>query len=265
MIFHLYIKGVKMKKWSEIKQATLNKLMMTEAEARQQEYLGKFQGYANECLNIIANGVKPRIKAFRVFVVGDVLSNIDSRYRIVEGSDFKYDGVLGFVIYNQNGIAAEVVPDRNVAYYDKNKKSAYIFGNDRLERLPVYNLSDTITMPDDFLSYADMINYHNNEPWSDIVYLSDRDFVVGELGDYVIYYNALWDDVTEQDVKEDTELTTHISVLNCLPTYIASQCLAQDDVQRSASLRNEFESMLSRLDTNVMYQGQHYRSTGGWY
>lgn len=207
MIFHLYIKGVKMKKWSEIKQLTLNKLMMTEAEARQQEYLGKFQGYANECLNIIANGVKPRIKAFRFSVLAD---------------------------------------DMPTAVGD-------------------YHLSDIITMPDDFLSYADMINYHNNEPWSDIVYLSDRDFVVGELGDYVIYYNALWDDITEQNVKEDTELTTHISVLNCLPTYIASQCLAQDDVQRSASLRNEFESILSRLDTNVMYQGQHYQSKGGWY
>lgn len=207
MIFHLYIKGVKMKKWSEIKQLTLNKLMMTEAEARQQEYLGKFQGYANECLNIIANGVKPRIKAFRFSVLAD---------------------------------------DMPTAVGD-------------------YHLSDIITMPDDFLSYADMINYHNNEPWSDIVYLSDRDFVVGELGDYVIYYNALWDDITEQNVKEDTELTIHISVLNCLPTYIASQCLAQDDVQRSASLRNEFESILSRLDTNVMYQGQHYQSKGGWY
>lgn len=207
MIFHLYIKGVKMKKWSEIKQATLNKLFMTEAEARQQLYLANFQGYANEGLNIIANGVKPRIKAFRFSVLAD---------------------------------------DVPTAVGD-------------------YNLSDIITMPDDFLSYADMTNYHNNTPWNDIVYLSDRDFVVGELGDYVIYYNALWEDITEQDIKEDTELTTHISVLNCLPTYIASQCLAQDDVQRSASLRNEFESMLSRLDTNIMYQEQHYQSKGGWY
>ena len=207
MIFHLYIKGVKMKKWSEIKQATLNKLFMTEAEARQQLYLANFQGYANEGLNIIANGVKPRIKAFRFSVLAD---------------------------------------DVPTAVGD-------------------YNLKDIITMPDDFLSYADMTNYHNNTPWNDIVYLSDRDFVVGELGDYVIYYNALWDDITEQNIKEDTELTTHISVLNCLPTYIASQCLAQDDVQRSASLRNEFESMLSRLDTNIMYQEQHYQSKGGWY
>lgn len=196
-----------MKKWSEIKQATLDKLFMTEAEARQQDYLAKFQGYANECLNIIANGVKPRIKSFKF----------------------------------------EVIPDNEPII------------------LGYYNLSDVITMPDDFLSFADMIIYRNNEPYDEIVYLSDRDFVVGELGEYVIYYNALWDDITENDIKEDTALTTHFSVINCLPTYIASQCLAQDDVQRSAILKNEFELMLSRLDTNIMYQEQHYKSTGGWY
>ena len=193
-----------MKKWSEIKQATLDKLFMTEAEARQQEYLAKFQRFANECQTIIANGVKPRIAAFKFTVVAN---------------DAEGD----------------------------------------------YHLNDVITMPDDFLSFADMTNYHNNKPYDDIVYLSDRDFVVGELGDYVIYYNALWEDITQEVIDEDSVLTTHTSVLNCLPTYIASQCLAQDDIQRSTSLKNDFELMLSRLDTNIMYQEQHYKSTGGWY
>lgn len=198
-----------MKKWSEIKQATLDKLFMTEAEASQQDYLAKFQRFANEALNIIANGVKPQIKAFRFSVLAD---------------------------------------DVPTAIGD-------------------YHIKDVIAMPEDFISFSDMTNYHNNTPWNDIVYLGDRYIAVGELGDYVIYYNALWEEITDDNVnpKIDTPLTTHISVLNCLPTYIASQCLAQDDVQRSASLRNEFESMLSRLDTNIMYQEQHYQSKGGWY
>lgn len=196
-----------MKKWSEIKQATLDKLFLTEAEAIQQGYLAKFRYLANECLNIIANGVKPRIAAFKFSVVSDDV--------------------------------------------EKTKDE--------------YHLSDIVTMPEDFLSFADLINYHNNKPWNDIVYLSDTDFVVGELGDYVVYYNATWDNITEDDITNDTELTTHVSVINCLPTYIASQLLSQDDVQRSAILKNEFELMLSRLDTNVLYQGNHYQSSGGWY
>ena len=259
MIFHLYIKGVKMKKWSEIKQATLNKLFMTEAEARQQLYLANFQGYANECLNIIANGVKPRIVGFS-FRVFD---------KIVYGNDFVYDAGRNVVTYTPaalgNGEREQITPDKTTIYYqDDDNKFTMTNGTWLLDKGAFY-INDRVIMPEDFLSFADMINYHNNKPWNDIVYLSDREIAVGETGQYVIYYNALWEDITEEDIKNDNALTTHLSVLNCLPTYIASQCLAQDDVQRSASLRNEFESMLSRLDTNVMYQGQHYQSKGGWY
>lgn len=198
-----------MKKWSEIKQATLDKLFLTIDEADDQGYLSKFRYLANECLNIIANGVKPKIKVFNF----------------------------------------EIVEDKPGIVLQENQ----------------YTLSNTITMPEDFLSFADMIVYHNNMPYDEVVYLSDRDFVVGETGRYFIYYNATWDNITEEDVQTDKVLTTDISVLNCLPTYIASQCLSQDDVQRSAILKNEFELMLSRLDTNIMYQNNHFRSSGGWY
>lgn len=196
-----------MKKWSEIKQATLDKLFMTEEEARQQEYLAKFKYLANECLNIIANGVKPRIVAFKFEMVSDDIDKTDNKYHV----------------------------------------------------------GDVVTMPDDFLSFADMVVHHNNEPYDEVVYMGDRDIVVGELGSYLIYYNATWEDITEDDIKNDNALTTPVSVINCLPTYMASQLLSQDDIQRSAILKNEFELMLSRLDTNIMYQENHYRSSGGWY
>ena len=207
MIFHIKI-GEKMNKWSEIKQATLDKLFLTIDEADDQGYLSKFRYLANEGLNIIANGVKPQIKAFAFEVVED-------------------DGAT--------------------------------LGENQ------YVLKNAITMPDDFLSFADMTVYHNNIPYDEIVYLSDRDIGVGAVGNYVIYYNATWDNITEEDVRTDNKLSTHVSVINCLPTYIASQVLSQDDVQRSAILKNEFELMLSRLDTNIMYQNNHYRSSGGWY
>ena len=196
-----------MNKWSEIKQATLDKLFLSEEEARQQGYLSKFKYLANECLNIIANGVKPRIVGFKFELVDDS----------IDKSDFKY------------------------------------------------HMGDVITMPDDFISFSDMIILHNNKPYDDIVYLGDKDITVGELGEYLIYYNANWEEITEDDIKNDNKLSTHISVINCLPTYMASQCLSQDDVQRSAILKNDFELMLSRLDANILYQNNSFRSTGGWY
>ena len=55
-----------MKKWSEIRQGIINKLFMDEDEANSENenYASKFAFYANECLNQIANSVKPRIASF---------------------------------------------------------------------------------------------------------------------------------------------------------------------------------------------------------
>ena len=185
-----------MKKWSEIKQATLNKLFLDETEARQQGYLEKFQYLANECLNIIANGVKPRIAVYETTTT---------------------------------------------------------------------ETNTVVTMPEDFLSFADMIVYLDGVSDPQVTYITDKQLVLHDVGDYKIFYNALWHDVTTEDIVDDLLLEIDASVLNCLPTYMASQLLAQDDVQRSTILKNEFELMLARLDTNIMYESNHYKSTGGWY
>jgi hypothetical protein len=101
----------------------------------------------------------------------------------------------------------------------------------------------------------------------EITWVSDKLIKVNELGDYVVFYNALWQPITEDYMndQEQPDLPIDQSVLNCIPSYVASQILAEDDVQRSTILKNEYELMLSRLDTNIMYQENHFKSTGGWY
>lgn len=197
-----------MKLWSEIKAAALNKLFLEESEAQEQGYLAKFQYLANECLNIIANGVKPKIASFTVTTTSDMAP---------------------------------------------------------------------ATMPDDFLSFAGMTNYYyklndngdviDTLPDADVIYVTDKQIILPKKGKYIIYYNALWNEITDDDVRNDNANVLNIdsSVLNCIPTYIASQLLSQDDPQRSAILKNEFELMLSRLDTTVMFQEKHFTSPGGWY
>lgn len=186
-----------MKKWSEIKQATLNKLFLDEDEAQQQGYLGKLQYLANEGLNIIANGIKPRIAKFET---------------VVEEKEGKL-----------------------------------------------------IEMPEDFLSFADMVYYLDGVENPELIYVGDREVMLPKSGKYTIYYNALWHNISKEDISNDVVLTIDASVLNCLPTYIASQLLSQDDIQRATVLKNEFETMLARLDTNIMYQQNHFKSIGGWY
>lgn len=179
-----------MKKWSEIKQAILNKLFLEENEAQQQGYLAKFQYLANECLVAIANRVKPRVAVLDV--------KIENDYDVVE-------------------------------------------------------------MPDDFLSF-----YVNGAPNPKLHYLTNKT-VTGTIGEHKIYYNALWKEITNEDITKDLVLDIDKSIVNCLPTYVAAQLLSQDDVQRSAILKNEFELLIAGLDTDVMYETNHFESEGGWY
>lgn len=185
-----------MKKWSEIRQGIINKLFMDEAEvnSENEQYAAKFAYFANECLNQIANGIKPRIATLEITTT------------------------------------------------EENTK---------------YNL------PEDFLSFADMVNYLDDQPDPTIIYFGGN-LILPKKGHYVIFYNATWQPITEENM-DDSDLPIDASVLNCIPAYVASQLLAEDDVQRSTILNNEYELMLSRLDTNVMYESNSFKSTGGWY
>ena len=122
-------------------------------------------------------------------------------------------------------------------------------------------------MPDDFLSFADMVNYLDNVADPIIVHITDKTIMLPKKGSYKIFYNALWEPITEDYMndQEQPDLPIDQSVLNCIPSYVAAQILAEDDVQRSTILKNEYELMLSRLDTNIMYQSNSFKSTGGWY
>lgn len=55
-----------MNKWSQIKKAILFKCSMTETEARDNDYLEKMIYLANECLDFVANTVKPKIAEYEV-------------------------------------------------------------------------------------------------------------------------------------------------------------------------------------------------------
>lgn len=136
-----------------------------------------------------------------------------------------------------------------------------------------YYVGDVIEMPEDFLSFADIINYSGDEQDPEIVFITDNMIALKRVGTYSIFYNAAYDEITDEyvtpigegDNKRYKKINIPKSVLNCLPSYIASQVLSQDDIQRSTILKNEFELMLARLDTNVMYEANHFKSSGGWY
>jgi hypothetical protein len=245
-----------MKKWSEIKQGIISKLFMDpeEVNSENEKYAEKFAYFANECLNQIANSVKPRIAVF------DVIVYKPNQVDVIIGKDFEYDVELGFVTYDDKGVKAEHIPNTSTIYKDGNTSYAFVEG----KLVIATTEARPVELPEDFLSFADMVNYLDGHPDPTVVYLGDKHIMLPEKGHYQIFYNALWQPITEENM-EDSDLPIDQSVLNCIPVYVASQLLAEDDIQRSTILKNEYELMLSRLDTNIMYQSNSFKSTGGWY
>ncbi len=242
-----------MKKWGELKQATLNKLFMSAEEAQQQGYLEKFAYLANEGLNNIANGVKPKISVFQFNVYE----------KTIKGINFVFNGSK--IVYTDlKGEQYEIEPNKEILYYETDQKKYEYDGEKLVETKNISVDNPVIKMPDDFISFTNMINYHNGEPDPTLIYLGDKSLKLNGAGKYTIYYNAEWENIPD---NPDDKLVLNIdsSVLNVLPTYIASQLLAQDDIQRSTMLKNDFELMLSRMDTDIFYQENHFKSTGGWY
>lgn len=252
-----------MKKWSEIRQGIINKLFMDEQEVNSEDenYAAKFAYFANECLVNIANGIKPRISVFKPVIY---------RNRTI-GVNIKHEDCK-FTMENAFGEEVEFAPNKHTIYVDLGQTPVkkYVLKNGELEDVTdkhCYCVKEQIRLPEDFLSFADMVNYLNGEADPEIIYYTDSTIILNEPGIYEIFYNALWEPITDDYMndQEQPDLPIDQSVLNCIPTYVASQILAEDDVQRSTILKNEYELMLSRLDTNVMYQQNSYKSTGGWY
>lgn len=190
-----------------------------------------------------------------------IVDEVPDGFNTVEGIGFELYPLR--ITYNDD---KWVIPQHDVIYFDGLNR--YIFKKGELIRSKhSYNQDDMVMMPNDFISFANMTNYKDNIPDPKFIYYGDRQIMFPEVGSYKIFYNALWQEINEEymDARKPKDLPIDQSVLNCIPTYVASQILAEDDPQRSAVLRNEYELMLSRLDTTTMYEEGHFKSTGGWY
>lgn len=223
-----------MKYWNEIVKASLYKLFIDETDDDADEYTNKMPIIANECLHTIANDIKACVKSIII---------------------------------------------------ERNKKD-----------LTPYK------MPNDFIAFAEtspirvtkdeLIEIHPK-----IMYVSPDTIILPEVGQYHIFYNATYGDIpsdiaydSSDETWNDFDLTKSYtateynkyfntgvegdeivfngipsSILECLPTYIAATLLEQDDLQRSMILRNEYETMIHRLETNVLFENENFTSPGGWY
>lgn len=133
-----------------------------------------------------------------------------------------------------------------------------------------------LKMPDDFIAFGDDVNYAPTKCGprelhdTDFKYNGYNEVVFFQEGIYYISYNARWHVNDEHylfeefDPNDDIVLAIPDDIVDCLPTYIASQCMLIDDPAKSNIYRNEYELMLARIDDTNFKDTKTILVEGDW-
>lgn len=134
------------------------------------------------------------------------------------------------------------------------------------------NIGTMIAMPDDFISFGNDINklFYNEDGKSycreayddDFEYVGYNKILCKTVGKFFISYNARWITFTNQDDKYQIDVP--MDILDCIPSYIASQCFKIDDEYKASVFRNEYEIFLARIDNTDFRNTKTFKIEGDW-
>lgn len=125
--------------------------------------------------------------------------------------------------------------------------------------------SDFIAFDDDIttITYTDAFGRTVTEEAHDdyFVYKGYNQAVFFKVGRYVIPISVRW--ITfRKDMDDNEMLNVPNDILDCIPSYIASQCYKIDDEVKSSIFRNEYEMAMARID-NTNYKSTKTIKIGG--
>lgn len=130
------------------------------------------------------------------------------------------------------------------------------------------------TMPDDFVSFGDDVNTLTEidefgDRWitechdDDLTFKGYNQLLFWKEGVYTVSYNARWY-VFVMNIDNNKLIDVPADVLDCIPSYIASQCYKNDDDVKAQIFRNEYEMFLARLDDTNYKQTKSFKIGGDW-
>lgn len=129
------------------------------------------------------------------------------------------------------------------------------------------------TMPEDFISFGDDICYElvKNCKFLEKHQIFDVDFeyygynqvIFKHPGNFYISYNARWYTFTKS-IDDNEQIDIPNDILDCIPSYIVSQCYKIDDEYKAQVFRNEYELMLSRIDATNYKNTKSILIEGDW-
>lgn len=137
------------------------------------------------------------------------------------------------------------------------------------------NIGNLVTLPDDFIAFGDDVNkfvyseygetYVENAYADEFDYVGYNQVLFKRIGKFYISYNARWIQ-SFVNMEPDTELADIVprDILDCIPSYVASQCMKIDDEYKSSVYRNEYEVFLARLDDTDFKSNKTFKIEGDW-
>lgn len=226
--------------WGYLKNVALAKLDLTndEDEVNEQNLLEKFIYYANEVITQISSSVKPKA-TFASFDVVDE-EYIDRHYGSPTGTN-TYESIA------------------------KDNGKTLVFS--------------VVTMPTDFVSFGDDVNWVIKDGHmmctddEDFRYVGHNQLMFFGTGKYSISYNARWIDFSNVPSVDGTYSTgvydsfvipVPADILDCIPSYIASQCFKIDDQYKAQVFRNEYEMFVARIDDTTYKNTKTFTIGGDW-
>jgi hypothetical protein len=197
--------------WGYIKDVSLAKLDLEEAEATVQNLLSRFPFYANEAITQICSSIKPK---------------------------------YSFVNF--------VIDEKNVGVPQDMPKDFISFGDD-----VCYELKEKD------IGYGDVALIKEELHDEDFEYYGYNKVIFKKTGNFNISYNARW--ITfDKSFKNETALDVPTDILDCIPSYIASQCYKIDDEYKASVFRNEYEIALARIDNTNYKNTKTIKIEGDW-
>ena len=241
--------------WGYLKDVALAKLDLTENEATVQNLLSRFPFYANEVITQVCSAIKPKY-TFANFVV--YADDVDAWNTIKQ----KYG------VYSFNNTPVEK-PDE----FNELEEKFWV------EYEAHKNVGELITMPSDFVSFGDDVCYqlvdkefgpcydhileHEELHDDDFEYVGYNQVMFKHPGKFYISYNARWYTFTKA-IDDNEKIDIPNDILDCIPSYIVSQCYKIDDEYKAQVFRNEYELMLSRIDATNYKNTKSILIEGDW-
>lgn len=192
---------------------------------------------------------------------------IDEALSVIANTVLPYQNQI---VINYGGVADVDDPSQlDVNKYYSKSNGGWWYYDTSWHSVDKSNLGFPVKIPLDLMSFSDesLIEFKDFrtgdvELDAPVIYLNRDTLVLPKDGSYRIVYNSEYPSITTVPTGEIPWLPRNVG--NIIPSYVASQLYASEDMTRSVMYKNEFETMLSRLDDNKPLVSHSINNSSGW-